>query len=63
MITLNGNTNINGLLSTLGSGGVGGNMTGTFTIISGDLIADGISLKNHRHGGVESGGDITGLPQ
>jgi phage baseplate assembly protein gpV len=63
LITLNGNTNINGLLSTLGSGGVGGNMTGTFTIISGDLIADGISLKNHRHGGVESGGDITGLPQ
>lgn len=32
-------------------------------IVHGDVIADGISLKNHVHGGVESGGSTTGAPQ
>jgi phage baseplate assembly protein gpV len=32
-------------------------------IVKGDVIADGISLKNHTHGGVESGGSNTGKPQ
>lgn len=32
-------------------------------IVNGDVIADGISLKNHTHGGVESGGSNTGTPQ
>lgn len=31
-------------------------------IVHGDVIADGISLKNHVHGGVESGGSNTGVP-
>lgn len=30
--------------------------------ITGDVIADGISLKTHVHGGVESGGSTTGRP-
>ena len=29
----------------------------------GDVTAGGVSLKNHRHGGVESGGDTTSTPQ
>lgn len=32
-------------------------------IVKGDVIADGISLKNHVHGGVTAGGDNTGQPQ
>ena len=32
-------------------------------IVHGDVIADGISLKNHIHGDVESGGSTTGAPQ
>lgn len=31
--------------------------------VSGDVIADGISLVNHIHGGVQSGGSNTGKPQ
>lgn len=31
--------------------------------VSGDVIADGISLKTHVHGGVEPGGGTTGEPQ
>ena len=31
-------------------------------VSGGDVIADGISLKNHRHGGVQPGGGNTGLP-
>jgi hypothetical protein len=76
LITLNGNTSINGLLSALGSGGTGGTMSGSFTIQngtitintgnlvvnSGDVIADGVSLKNHVHSGVQSGGSNTGAP-
>ncbi len=30
--------------------------------VAGDVIADGISLKNHAHGGVRSGGDTSGVP-
>ncbi len=35
---------------------------GTITVQGGDVIADGISLKNHVHGGVSSGGAKTGKP-
>lgn len=31
-------------------------------IVHGDVIADGVSLKTHTHGGVESGGSNTGAP-
>lgn len=32
------------------------------TVTSGDVVADGISLKTHVHGGVTSGGSNTGVP-
>ena len=32
------------------------------TVTGGDVIADGISLKNHHHGGVQTGGGTTGSP-
>lgn len=32
------------------------------TVIGGDVIADGISLKTHKHGGVQGGSGQTGLP-
>lgn len=31
-------------------------------IVQGDVIADGISLKNHTHSGVMSGGGVSGPP-
>ncbi len=31
-------------------------------IVTGDVIAAGVSLVNHRHGGVVSGGSQTGEP-
>lgn len=34
---------------------------GTVTV-TGDVIADGISLKTHKHGGVTTGGGQTGVP-
>lgn len=37
------------------------NMTGTLTADV-DVIADGISLVNHKHGGVQVGGSQTGVP-
>ncbi len=35
----------------------------TINVTNCDVIADGISLKNHVHGGVVSGGSTTGTPQ
>lgn len=35
---------------------------GNVTVNGGDVIADGISLKTHVHGGVEPGGGVTGVP-
>lgn len=31
-------------------------------VTGGDVIADGISLKTHKHGGVQAGGAQTGVP-
>lgn len=36
---------------------------GNVQVNGGDVIADGISLKQHVHGDVQSGGSQTGLPQ
>lgn len=36
---------------------------GNVTVTGGDVTADGISLKTHRHGGVQSGAGSTGTPQ
>lgn len=41
-----------------------GNVTTTETITADvDVVADGISLKSHTHGGVQTGGGSTGVPQ
>jgi phage baseplate assembly protein V len=37
-------------------------LNGTLTA-SEDVVASGISLKTHKHGGVQAGGAITGTPQ
>lgn len=42
------------------TGGI--SITGDVTV-NGDVVADGISLKSHVHGGVETGGGQTGGPQ
>jgi len=38
------------------------NLTGNIAVSSGDVTADGISLKTHVHGGVTTGGGNTGVP-
>ncbi|WP_454144013.1 hypothetical protein [Methylocaldum sp. MU1018] len=38
------------------------NVSGDITVTGGDVVADGISLKTHVHGGVQSGGSNTGQP-
>ncbi|MCW7550968.1 phage baseplate assembly protein V [Photorhabdus sp. APURE] len=62
-IILNGNVTINGNLSQgMGAGGGTATMQGPVTV-SNDVTAAGISLKNHVHSGVQSGGSKTGKPQ
>ncbi|KMW71947.1 translation initiation factor IF-2 [Photorhabdus luminescens subsp. luminescens] len=62
-IILNGNVTINGNLSQgMGAGGGTATMQGPVTV-SNDVTATGISLKNHVHSGVQSGGGKTGKPQ
>jgi len=60
-----GDTIINGSLTVVQTKGSDRTtMTGVTVIItSGDVIADGISLKNHTHGGVQPGSGSTGVPQ
>jgi phage baseplate assembly protein V len=36
--------------------------SGTVNVTGGDVTADGISLKNHKHGGVQAGAAQTGVP-
>lgn len=58
--TINGKTTVNGLLTyTQGMEGSGGT---TAAQISGDVVANGISLVNHVHGGVQTGSGNTGEP-
>lgn len=45
------------------AGGNGSNLSGALTITSGDIIADGVSLKTHTHGGVTTGAGSTGVPE
>ncbi|NRN30175.1 phage baseplate assembly protein V [Photorhabdus heterorhabditis] len=62
-IILNGNVTINGNLSQgMGAGGGTATLQGPVTV-SNDVTAAGISLKNHVHSGVQSGGSNTGKPQ
>jgi hypothetical protein len=56
---------LTGNMTIAGDGGPGtANMTNiTINITTGDIIADGISLINHVHGGVQAGTSTTGAPQ
>lgn len=54
-----------GNMTITGDGGPGTMNTTNITIniVTGDVIADGISLKNHTHGGVQTGSGSTGVPE
>lgn len=58
--TINGPLKVTGLITGQGgmtvSGGSGASVSGNLTVTGGDVKADEISLKNHRHTG-DSGGD------
>lgn len=66
-------TNVNGKLTVTGlitgkggmaiSGGSGATVNGDLAVSNGDVSADDISLKSHVHGGVQSGGSTTSIPQ
>jgi hypothetical protein len=55
---------LTGNMTVQGDGGPGtANMTNiTINITTGDIIADGVSLKQHTHGGVATGTGSTGVP-
>ncbi|CRY69686.1 Mu-like prophage protein gp45 [Yersinia pekkanenii] len=61
-IVLNGAVTINGPLSQ-GKGDAGGSATmlGPITVTN-DVAAGGVSLKSHKHSGVQTGGGDTGGP-
>ena len=64
-ITLNAPTTIvTGVLDVQNNDGAptGSSLNGGFVVSGGDVVADGISLKTHVHGGVMAGGADTGPP-
>ncbi|WP_373033356.1 Gp138 family membrane-puncturing spike protein [Sulfurovum sp.] len=62
--TQNGLFALTGNMTVVGDGGPGtANMTNiTINIVTGDVIADGVSLKSHTHSGVQTGTGDTGVP-
>ena len=57
-------TVVSGQSVTINVGGVSMVIDGSgINLTGGDIVADGISLKQHVHGGVIPGGGTTGLPQ
>ena len=71
-LRVNGNTVVDGTTLSKGkitgqgglavSGGTGATVAGNMAITGGEVSADGINLKTHRHGGVQAGGSQTGTP-
>lgn len=57
---LKANGPITGLGGMAISGGSGATVTGNLAVTSGEVSADGIGLKSHHHGGVQTGGGNTG---
>ena len=66
-VILTGRLTVAGLITGTGgmaiSGGTGASVTGDISVTGGDVEADGISLKDHVHGGVEPGGGTTDKAQ
>lgn len=62
--TINGNLTVTGTISAGNFSGLGGGaMTSNTDIITTkDVVASGVSLNSHTHGGVETGGGNTGGP-
>ena len=63
--TVNGNTVINGNTTMAGGVAQTGGGSATFSgsmAVTGDVTAQGTSLHNHTHGGVQPGGGSTGGP-
>lgn len=56
-VTITGDTTINGNVTVNGDVQVNGKITATVDVLGGD-----ISLKNHKHPGVQAGGAQTGSP-
>lgn len=57
--TVNGNAVLNGTVQQTGGGSA--HFSGTMTV-DGDVTAQGTSVHNHVHGGVQTGGGNTGTP-
>lgn len=51
-----------GIVITGGGHDININGASKVTVTGGDVVADGISLKTHKHGGVTAGGAQTGVP-
>lgn len=63
-INITGKVNINGDITHKGDQHTTGNQAVNGSIsATDDIKAAGISLKSHKHGGVESGGSTTGTPK
>lgn len=56
--TVNGPLTVNGSLTVSDDADIGGTMTAQT-----DAVGGGVSLKSHKHSGVQSGGSLTGPPQ
>lgn len=59
-VTIQGTLDVALLISGTGGLAVSG---GSGAVVTGDVTADGISLKSHVHSGIEPGGGTTGAPQ
>ena len=67
VVAITGNTSITGNLTVAGAisgtGGGGASIAGNVTVSSGDVVADGKSLKTHTHPYTDDGNDATtGVP-
>lgn len=58
-----GNFNLTGDMGIDGNLSVDGDIICTGEITCSDIIVDGVSFNSHVHGGVETGGGTTGVPQ
>lgn len=58
-VTINGLLTYTQGMSGTGGGGAAATINGSIQVIGGEVSADGIGLKAHKHGGVQAGGSNT----